>query len=220
MTPDLSTQLTLAGLSDGIGEELLTVEADRASNRCTAACLDARVELRAAILHALAEGLGTRRVAAAYGVSREVVRALRRQALNSGELDHAKEELARDALDLARRTIDRIADEIDEMPRSSLPIVAGVMIDKAQLLSGGATSRVERTAGESVADVEAYLRGLPVAQPVVEGGVFGQKGAAAGGALEGAAAGSAGLMVELGAPGSGDSVSPALRASTEEGQIQ
>lgn len=210
----LTTQLTLASLTDGLGEELLTVEADRASNRCTAACLDARVELRSAILNALAEGLGTRRVAAAFGVSREVVRALNRQALNSGELDHAKEELARDALDLARRTIDRIADEIDDMPRSSLPIVAGVMIDKAQLLSGGATARVERTSGESVADIEAYLRGLPVAQPVVEGGGAGQKGIGAGGALQGAAGGAVG---ELGVPGSGDSVSPVLRASREEG---
>lgn len=208
----LSTQLSLAGLTDGVGEELLRLDADRASNRCTASCLSARTELRAAILHALAEGLGTRRVSQAYGVSREVVRALRRQALNSGELDHAKEELARDALDLARRTIDRIADEIDEMPRSSLPIVAGVMIDKAQLLSGGPTSRVETRRGESVADVEAYLAALPAAEPVGEGGETGQKGgaAAAGLGLGGA------LEIEVGAAVSGDSLSPDLRAATKE----
>ena len=68
------------------GDELLSIEGDRKAGRCTARCLDARSDLRAAVLGAVAEGQGSRRVAAAFGVSREVVRALRRQALASGEL--------------------------------------------------------------------------------------------------------------------------------------
>ena len=84
------------------GDELLSIESDRKASRCTARCLDARADLRAAVLGAVAEGQGSRRVAAAFGVSREVVRALRRQALGSGELDQHKQSLGLDALALAR----------------------------------------------------------------------------------------------------------------------
>ena len=112
------------------GDELLSIESDRKASRCTARCLDARADLRAAVLGAVAEGQGSRRVAAAFGVSREVVRALRRQALESGELDRHKQSIGLDALALAREAIDRCRDEIDEMPRASLPILAGVYSDK------------------------------------------------------------------------------------------
>jgi hypothetical protein len=157
--PEITEQLNLAGIDDDAkGEELLTIDADRKSNRCTASSLDARQGLRKAILSAVAEGFGTKRVSVAFGVSREVVRALKRQALDANELDPIKKSLAADAMDLAHRAIDRMADEIDEMPRSSLPIVAGVMIDKAQLLSGGVTQRVESVRGADVNAVAAWLK--------------------------------------------------------------
>jgi hypothetical protein len=157
--PEITEQLNLAGIdADATGEELLTIESDRKSNRCTASSLDARQGLRKAILSAVAEGFGTKRVSVAFGVSREVVRALKRQALDANELDPIKKSLAADAMDLAHRAIDRMADEIDEMPRSSLPIVAGVMIDKAQLLSGGVTQRVESVRGADVNAVAAWLK--------------------------------------------------------------
>jgi hypothetical protein len=157
--PEILEQLNLAGIdADFRGEELLTIDSDRKTNRCTASSLDARQGLRKAILSAVAEGFGTKRVSAAFGVSREVVRALKRQALDANELDPIKKSLAADALDLAHRAIDRMSDEIDEMPRSSLPIVAGVMIDKAQLLSGGVTQRVESVRGADVNAVAAWLK--------------------------------------------------------------
>jgi hypothetical protein len=157
--PEILEQLNLAGIdADAKGEELLTIDSDRKSNRCTASSLDARQGLRKAILSAVAEGFGTKRVSVAFGVSREVVRALKRQAMSDGELDPIKKSLAADAMDLAHRAIDRMADEIDEMPRSSLPIVAGVMVDKAQLLSGGVTQRVESVRGADVNAVAAWLK--------------------------------------------------------------
>ena len=144
------------------GDELLSIEGDRRSNRCTARCLDARADLRAAVLGAVAEGQGSRRVAAAFGVSREVVRALRRQALESGELDRHKQSIGLDALALAREAIDRCRDEIDEMPRASLPILAGVMTDKALLLTGGATVRIEHVTGPTHAGLNDMLASLGV----------------------------------------------------------
>lgn len=167
------------------GYELLSVESDRKANRCTAACLDARSELRAAILGSLAESVGTRRVAQAFNVSREVVRALKKQALESGELDQHKQRLGMDALALASATIDRISDELDDMPRASLPIVAGVMIDKAQILTGGATQRIVHE--HQVHDINDLIDSLPSAEsvPVETEEIGDQKGRAVFGALPG-----------------------------------
>ncbi len=213
-SPDISTQLTLAGITDGQGLELLSIDADRAANRCTAAGLDARTELRAAILHCIAEGrLGTRRIADVFGVSRETVRALWRKAAESQELDHYKKEAAASYGHLARLGVERMIEEIDDMPRASLPVLAAIATDKHALLSGGVTARVERVGGPSVASVKDFIDALPVVSPglVVSGGGAEQKGAAGGG-----------LVIEAGADlgaveSSGDSVSPAIAGTTEEG---
>jgi hypothetical protein len=197
------------------GDELLSIEGDRRSNRCTARCLDARADLRAAVLGAVAEGQGSRRVAAAFGVSREVVRALRRQALGSGELDLVKQSIGLDALALAREAIDRCRDEIDEMPRASLPVLAGIMTDKALLLTGGATVRIEHVTGPSHAglnDMLASLGGCIEVQalpPVEARETSAQRGddQAAGGLIEAAAG------IEFRAVG--DSESPIIRPCHE-----
>lgn len=198
------------------GDELLSIEGDRKANRCTGRCLDARADLRAAVLGAVAEGQGSRRVAAAFGVSREVVRALRRQALASGELDQHKQSIGLDALALAREAIDRCRDELDEMPRASLPILAGIMTDKALLLTGGATVRIEHVTGPTHAGLNDMLASLGAgcievqASAPVEGREdLAQSAAdqAAGGRIEAAAG------IEF-AP-SGDSQSPVIRPSHE-----
>lgn len=199
------------------GDELLSIEGDRRSNRCTARCLDARADLRAAVLGAVAEGQGSRRVSAAFGVSREVVRALRRQALESGELDQHKQSIGLDALALAREAIDRCRDEIDEMPRASLAILAGVMTDKALLLTGGATVRIEHVSGPTHAGLNDMLASLGVIEvqtcapaPVEGREISAQRGAdlAAGGRIEAAAG------IEL--PALGDLESPIIRPCHEQ----
>lgn len=201
------------------GDELLSIEGDRKAGRCTARCLDARSDLRAAVLGAVAEGQGSRRVAAAFGVSREVVRALRRQALASGELDQHKQSIGLDALALAREAIDRCRDELDEMPRASLPILAGVMTDKALLLTGGATVRIEHLVGPTHAGLNDMLASLgagcievQASAPVEGRETVGQKGAdqAAGGLIEAAAG------IEFRA--SGDLESPIIRPLAEQSE--
>lgn len=147
------------------GYELLSLDNDRKANRCTAVCLDARAELRKSILTALAEGHGTRRAGHAFGVSREVVRALKKQALASGELDQVKQALGRECFALAAATRDRIEDELDDMPRASLPIVLGVLVDKGQLLTGGPTSRPGRPDVEAP-DINQLVASLPHAEVI------------------------------------------------------
>jgi len=203
------------------GDELLSIENDRKGGRCTARCLDARADLRAAVLGAVAEGQGSRRVSAAFGVSREVVRALRRQALESGELDRHKQSIGLDALALAREAIDRCRDEIDEMPRASLPILAGVMTDKALLLTGGATVRIEHVTGPTHAGLNDMLAslavievqaGAPAPAPVELRETSAQRVAdlAAGGRIEAAA----GIEFAV----SGDSESPIIRPRHEQAE--
>ena len=199
------------------GDELLSIESDRKASRCTARCLDARADLRAAVLGAVAEGQGSRRVAAAFGVSREVVRALRRQALGSGELDQHKQNLGLDALALAREAIDRCRDEIEEMPRASLPILAGVMVDKALLLTGGATVRIEHVTGPTHANLNDMLSSLGVIEVQASAPVEGRETSAqrpgdqaAGGRIEAAAG------IEFRAVG--DSESPIIRPLSEQSE--
>ena len=199
----MDTQLTMHAALGTDGMELLSIDNDRKTGRCTGACLGARQNLRVGILDALAESLGTRRVAQAFGVSREVVRALKKQALESGELDQHKQRLGLDALALASATIDRISDELDDMPKASLPIIAGVMIDKAQLLTGGPTMRTVHEQ-HLLVDINALVEALPVidlvpSAPVDEGEKTQAKGIDA-------------VVLEL----SGDSPSPALPLRQEE----
>lgn len=164
-------QLALAGLvSDGT--ELLSIEADKAANRCTAACIEAREALRSLVISSLANGLGTRRVAEAFGVSRESVRALRAKVIKTGELDQMKKAMAGESFALADAAKERLMDELDDIPLASLYMVMRTAFEHGQILSGGVTQRVERRDGASVGEVADYIAGMlnvtPI-QPVAAG---------------------------------------------------
>ena len=178
-------QLQLSAEITDAGMELLSIEADARAGRCTGARLEARRELCEGILRVLAEGaVGTRRIAAMFGVSREAVRALRMRAVQSGDLDQVKQRLGRSFIALAEAASDRMLDEIDEMPRASLPIVGGVATDKGQLLTGGVTARVERLDGLTAESVNALIDALPIevsSRPVESGEGPAQKGPDMGG---------------------------------------
>lgn len=160
----------------GKGWELLLSEAERA-RRCTGSTAAAAPELREQIVHACAT-LGTRRVADAFGVSREVVRALRSEAIRTGKLDQVKEAAGRRALAAADAILDRISDEIDELPKSALALTYGILQDKGMLLTGQPTARIEHTVGSSHAELNDWIESLPAANPVSAGDPSGQKAAA------------------------------------------
>ncbi len=169
-----SAQLALPDLP-GIGQgwELLLPAPERA-RRCTASTAVKLAEQREAIIAALAT-LGTRRVAEAFGVSREVVRVIRAEAIRDGKLDQLKEELGRRALSVADAVLDRIADEVDDLPRASLAVTYGILKDKGLLLTGQPTARVEHTVTHTHADLNDFIASLPAATPVSEGGNCAQK---------------------------------------------
>jgi hypothetical protein len=61
----------------------------------------------------------------------------------------------------ARLAVERMVDELDSMPIQSLPVAVGILTDKAELLSGGVTSRVgkEKPNAGSIGDMIASLTG-------------------------------------------------------------
>jgi hypothetical protein len=90
-----------------------------------------------AICGALANGMSLRSIARAYQVSTNTVAAVReREGLT---IETLKQRLADQARLGAGLAIERMIEEIDHFKRESLPIVAGVLIDKSQLLDGQPT---------------------------------------------------------------------------------
>lgn len=146
------------------GWELMTVEADRTAGKYTADKLERNEALRDSVVRALAEGLSVRQVARAHSISTNLVLAASRRF--GAQIETLKQSLGRDCYDVARLAVERIRDEIDQMPRASLPIVAGVMIDKGSLLTGAPTARVEHNHVADHASLNDWLDSLPRAQPV------------------------------------------------------
>lgn len=152
------------------------------------------------VVSLLAEGLPIRSICRICGVGTHTVLAVR-------EAEHktvatVKERIGRKAEGLAGMCLDMIADGLDRVKVTEvkdlrdLGVLAGVLVDKSQLLQGQATSRVELTAGESLNDLASSLAKLPggdkwVAPTIVDvdaelvcgEGEAGQKGVAEGAAV-------------------------------------
>jgi hypothetical protein len=178
-----ASQSTL-GLPDlpGIeqGWEILTVDADRVNGRFTCEQLEKNEAKRKAVVEAIAEeALGLKRIATAFGVSVNTVLAAKRKYVE--EIETTKQRVGRAAFDVAQLAIERMRDEMDTMPKASLPIIAGVMIDKGQLLTGAPTARVQHTQAATPESFNEWLDSITnvTATPVAEGKETGQKDFAA-----------------------------------------
>lgn len=197
--PSVATeQLTLTGEGlDGV-ELLLCGTPERA--QCNAAHLAKHLAEREAILADLAFGLGVRTVAARHGRSPKLVRALRRQAEERGEIAPLKERLGRKALAISEDVLDELGEDIEKIPANVRALAFAQLVDKGMLLTGGATQRIEHV--QSADSPEAYgewMRSLVAAGPVVEGEVSVHKGSAVGGLVAAPAAiegGASGVVLE------------------------
>jgi len=137
-----------------------------------------------AIIRMSAEGLSISAQARALGVSRNTVCAVRDREGFSIEQD--KKDLLRDVRRAARLSVERAIELVPGIQSAKdAAIVAAVMVDKMQLLSGEATARVERVevSQDKLAEMLASLpvleaEVLPVTGP--SGSGSGQKGPGAG----------------------------------------
>jgi hypothetical protein len=118
-----------------------------------------------AIIRMSAEGLSISAQARALGVSRNTVCAVRDREGFSIEQD--KKDLLRDVRRAARLSVERAIELVPGIQSAKdAAIVAAVMIDKMQLLSGEATARVERVE-VSQDKLAEMLASLPVLEAEV-----------------------------------------------------
>lgn len=155
-------------------------------------------EIYRSIVSAYSEGLSIRQCARAFAVSTNTVMAVlarERATIETGE----RKTVASLKL-FGRLAAERLLDEVDKIPLQSLPVAMGIAIDKAQLLGGEATARVEHVVPKGGHDAFNRVVDL-LPEDVQEMGLSqresGQKSAAA---LPGAAP----LAIEGAAVGSDD----------------
>ena len=102
-----------------------------------------RPEAYRAVVSMAAEGLSISATARALSVSRNTVTAVREREGIS--IEQEKKELLRDVRRAARLSVERAIELVPSINSAKdAAIVAAVMVDKMQLLSGEATSRIEK----------------------------------------------------------------------------
>ena len=134
--------------------------------------LDRRPEVYRALVRMAAEGQSISATARALSVSRNTVAAVREREGIS--IEQEKKELLRDVRRAARMSVERAIELVPSINSAKdAAIVAAVMVDKMQLLSGEATTRVERVEVNQDKLAE-MLAALPVLEAeVVDTGLTG-----------------------------------------------
>ena len=139
-----------------IGAEKLEATGEFSGERLLAR----RPEVYRAILSMSAEGLSVSAMARAFGVSRNTIAAV--QDREGFSIEQHKKELLRNVRTAARLSVERVVELVPSITSAKdAAIVAAVMVDKLQLLSGEATARVERVE-VSQDKLTEMLAGLPM----------------------------------------------------------
>lgn len=148
-----------------IGHELLTIEQRR--GRCDGSRLARDQERYQGIVQSLAEGVSLRRCARAWGVSVKVVQAIRRREEQAGAIATAKQSIVNNLEAFAEGASERLLEEFEGMPVSSLSVPIAIAIDKIRDLRGEPSARVEVTHRSEVADFESFIQELEVVSPTL-----------------------------------------------------
>lgn len=122
-----------------------------------------RPEVYRAVVSMLAEGIGTTTIAKACQVSPNTIYAVRnREGIT---IESERKELLRNLRQAAKLSVEKTLDLLPSLKSArDAAITAAVMIDKLQLLSGEATSRIERVE----VDGDAIMRMVQAAE-VIDG---------------------------------------------------
>ena len=168
-----------------IGAEKLEATGEFSGERLLAR----RPEVYRAICRMSAEGLSMSAMARALGVSRNTVAAV--QDREQFPIEQQKKELLKNVRTAARLSVERVVELVPTINNAKdAAIVAAVMVDKLQLLSGEATARVERVE-VSQDKLSEMLASLPILEAEVlpvtgpHGSGSGQKGSGGSGGLDG-----------------------------------
>lgn len=105
--------------------------------------MESRPAIYRAIVEGYAQGLGIRQLCRAYSVSHHTVAVV--LAREPKAVATLKEGTISTLRTFAKLAADRLLDEVNDIPIQQLAVPLGISIDKAQLLDGGVTSRIEHT---------------------------------------------------------------------------
>lgn len=107
----------------------------------------------------------------ATGVPESSIRRWRDDPELAKYIDKTREELADGAQMMAHRALEKISASLDRFEPKDLVTLFGVMVDKTQLLSGGATARTEaRDITGTISDAELTAAILEAEQVLTGGG--------------------------------------------------
>lgn len=142
--------------------------------------MESRPAIYRAIVEGYAQGLGIRQLCRAYSVSHHTVAVV--LAREPKAVATLKEGTISTLRTFAKLAADRLLDEVNDIPIQQLAVPLGISIDKAQLLDGGATSRIEHTeTGPTHDDYLKMISGTVIEAEIVpatglEGGTDSLKG--------------------------------------------
>jgi len=141
-------------------DDLASIKIEEKAGRFTGERLFVqRPETYKATVHLLAQGIGVHRIAAMLNVSHHTVSAVRdREQIT---IATQKEELGARCLSAARVCLDRLIEEVDTLKPEALAVAVGILVDKGQLLTGGATQRVSTVNEPGLDAFKQFLEGLP-----------------------------------------------------------
>ena len=119
------------------------------------------------VVRAIAQGVSDKGVADRYNIHRSTVRAVR--LTNPDLIKAAKAILALKFTEVANRGIEeaqaRLDDDPDQIPYNQLVLGAAIAIDKALLLQGEATERIEHVIRVEDDEFDMIIRGAKRIQP-------------------------------------------------------
>ena len=162
-------------------EEAGTSNMDRCGEFTAERLMERRPAIYKAIIEGYAQGLGIRQLCRAYAVSHHTVAAV--IGREPASVATHKEEFVARGMMFKRMALDRLIDEINDIPIQSLPVAYGIVSDKLALDSGGATSRIEHIDGPTHDDYMKLITGQVIEAEILpatglEGGTDSLKGMA------------------------------------------
>lgn len=144
-------------------DDSLFAEAESRGEFTGARLFSSRPEVYKSIIALSAEGIGAIRIGKILGVSPNTVLAVR--AREGGRIDIEKTRVSLLSREAARMCVEGIIemlsdpDQAADISARDKGVIAGILIDKAELLSGAPTTRIETT-GAQTQEVAEYLSWL------------------------------------------------------------
>ena len=130
-----------------------------------AALMEARPEVYSKVVEFLEQGMSPGGAAALTQVPLALVRKIR-NLLGEAAIHAAIRQTGRNLVEAGQLMSERLADEADQIPIYQLAGAMAATIDRAQLLVGAPTARIEHKSVPSPEDLQAMFDALPKAKVI------------------------------------------------------